>query len=104
MVQDKNLQIIKQIVHQYLYGSSVMLFGSRAKGTFRKDSDYDVLVIIKDAMNADEKFSTRVNIRKELVKNKIYCDLLIQSKEDIKIKKTLPGNVIRYAMQDAIMI
>lgn len=104
MIEDKNLLVIKKIAQEHLPDSKVMLFGSRARGIYREDSDYDVLVIIQYKMSPDEKFSTRVSIRRELVKNDIFCDLLIQSEEEVKIKKTLIDHVIRYAMEEAIVI
>lgn len=47
-VLDKNLQILLDRIVPALNPEAVYLFGSRARGDFHEDSDYDLLVIVPD--------------------------------------------------------
>lgn len=98
------LQIIKSEVQRKLPGCQVMLFGSRARGDFHEDSDYDILVICPEIMETTKKLKIRSAIRKSLMKFDILSDVFVETIEEIRQKKQLPGHVIHYAMQEAIEI
>jgi predicted nucleotidyltransferase len=40
-------------------GAKVILFGSRARGDARKDSDWDILILIKDNVSLEIEFAFR---------------------------------------------
>ena len=42
--------------------SSILLFGSRAKNDFKKESDWDFLIIIKKKMDLKDQYSLRYEI------------------------------------------
>ncbi len=46
---DKNLTEIVQKLKAHFHPSKIYLFGSRANGTAKSDSDYDLFLIIKDS-------------------------------------------------------
>ena len=95
---------IKATVSQYLPDAEIMLFGSRARSEAHLESDYDILVKTKDQITPREKIVLRSSIRKELLKQDIRSDILIQSVEEIERKKNLPGHIIRNLMKDAIIL
>ena len=47
------INIIRSVVRRYVDDAEIFLFGSRARGDFRDTSDWDVLVIVKDAAGRD---------------------------------------------------
>ena len=96
--------IIKEISHSYFSDADVMLFGSRANETAKDDSDYDVLIITKQILSPDKKIPFRSRIRKDLLKQGIRSDILIQSQKEVENKKKLPGHLIRNIMRDAILL
>lgn len=51
----KNIKNLKEI-------DAIYLFGSRAKKTFRPDSDYDLLVVVKDKSIKDKLYDIAVDI------------------------------------------
>ncbi len=58
--------------------STIVLFGSRAKGEERPDSDYDLLIIMEN----DDKLSRIIEIRK-LKPRGIETDILVLSPQEI---------------------
>lgn len=99
-----SIAIIKATISKYLPDAEIMLFGSRARSDAHLESDYDILVKIRDQITAREKIVFRTNIRKELLKKDIRPDILIQSVEEIERKKNLPGHIIRNLMKDAVIL
>src|ERR1700722_9930602 len=99
-MKDSNLPIIREVVHQFLPGSRVLLFGSRARGTNREDSDYDVLVLIEQELSPKEKMPFRTAIRLKLHEFDIYSEILVQTESEAEIKKAITGNIIRNALQE----
>ena len=103
MMSPKTPDTIKKIVDSFLPGSQVLLFGSRATGKERADSDFDLLVVADDMFSPRDKMNWESKIRKALV----YAlnapfDVLLQSKSEVDEKRKLNGHIIYYAMKDAI--
>ena len=99
-----NIALIKAAVSKYFPDAEILLFGSRARNDALIDSDYDILIRIKDQITVKEKIMLRTKIRKELLKSDIRSDILIQSHEEIEKKRNLPGHIIRNLMKDAIVL
>jgi predicted nucleotidyltransferase len=94
--------IIKNTVREIFPDAQVMLFGSRARGDFRPDSDYDILVITSKELIPENKMSYRTNIRKNLLSHKIFSDILIQSRSEISVKRKLTGHIIKKILDECI--
>ncbi len=52
-----------QIIRKHLRSAKIILYGSRARGKARHDSDYDIIVITNRRIS---------NITEERIRNKIY--------------------------------
>ncbi len=103
MNNQDTLNKIKDTVHSYLPDARVMLFGSHAKGTANKHSDYDVLVITKTTMPIREKRNLRGKISWALVENiDAPFDVLCHSEEEVNEYKNWYGHIVHYAMQEAV--
>jgi len=103
-MNDSNIPIIKNVVHHFLPGSRILLFGSRARGTNREDSDYDILVLIDQELSPREKMPFRTAIRRKLIESDILSEIIVQTETETKIKRTLPGHIIKTAMQEGIWL
>lgn len=101
---EEKLKIIKLTVQSVFPDSEVMLFGSRAHSAESENSDYDILVIIKQKLSSKEKFPYRTEIRKALLNRGIRSDIIIQNKEELKINKKLPGHLIRRILSNAVLL
>lgn len=97
-------EVIKNVVVQVLPNSRVILFGSRARGDFRENSDYDILVIVKEELSPISKMPYRTSIRKKLLSQNIFSDVLIQSESEILQKQTLTGHVVKNIMEEGMEI
>ncbi len=96
---------IKNIIKNSLNGYSlekIILFGSRARGDNANDSDYDVLVIIKEDPDWIIRENLCSEIRKAMAREDINIDILIRSMSHIKSVQNEQGNVISYAMEEGI--
>ena len=58
--QDQTLNQIKDIIVKTVSPNKVILFGSRARGEAKSDSDYDILVI-KDNLQNERVLTRKIN-------------------------------------------
>jgi predicted nucleotidyltransferase len=98
------LSIIKEITGKILPDCKILLFGSRARQDNSTDSDYDLLVITRETIVVQKKRILKSLIRKELAKYKIPADILIQSEEEVNLKKEITGHIIKQVMLEGIAI
>ncbi|ASJ06775.1 nucleotidyltransferase domain-containing protein [Thermococcus pacificus] len=82
----------------------VILFGSRARGDFRKDSDWDILLVTERELSWRERLRLSGEIRKRLAKKGMPIDVLIISREKLERLKNDPGYVYSYALSEGIRV
>lgn len=75
MNNDKFLNRILNSVKKYDNRAEIILFGSRARGDFKNDSDWDLLILL--SKKADEKLKEK--IRDELFEIELETDEVISS-------------------------
>ena len=100
-------QEIKNKIVELLDGleyEKILLFGSRARGENRDDSDYDVIVVLKNNIEREDKFSLQNKIRRAFAKEKIDIDIIVKSLTQYDYMKNNMGNVIYYANHEAIAL
>jgi predicted nucleotidyltransferase len=98
------LELIKATARKYLPDAEVLLFGSRARREVTSDSDFDVLVVTSLDLSPKQKLPLKTSIRKDLLKEGIRSDILIQSKKEVKKKRKLPGHIIKNIFNEAILL
>lgn len=105
MSQQEVFYTIKSTVHAFLPNAQILLFGSRARGNNDKNSDYDLLVITPQSYEPRERIHWESKISKALIKLfRIPFDVIVQSNEDVNVKKSSRGHIVYYALKDAIEI
>ncbi|WP_457742267.1 nucleotidyltransferase domain-containing protein [Thermococcus sp.] len=82
----------------------VILFGSRARGDFRTDSDWDVLVVLSEPSGRKKELEAYKIIHRELLLKGIRTDLLFISKEELERVKDDTGFVYYYALREGVKI
>ena len=96
---------IKSTVNSFLPESQVLLFGSRARGEFSEDSDYDLLIITGETFDPRTKMNWESKIRKALINAlNMPFDVIIQSEKEVSEKKNLSRHIVYYAMKEAVEI
>lgn len=96
-------KIILEIIKDYNY-ESIILFGSRARNEYTKDSDYDLLIIMKEEVSVIELRKIQAEIRKKLALKNIDADVLVKTKYIIEDYKNKKGNVIYNALKEGVKI
>jgi predicted nucleotidyltransferase len=105
MSQQEILNTIKYTVHSFFPDARILLFGSKARGDFKRDSDYGILIITKKTLPSREKITWCSKIDKALVKA-VHApfDVLLDSEEEVTSKKELPGHIIRKAIHEGFVL
>jgi predicted nucleotidyltransferase len=98
-------KLIKETVHADLPDCRIVLFGSHARGDYDTHSDYDLLIITPLKLSPKEKINLSTRLDQAIVKVlKIPVDILINSEEEVKEKRELPGHIVRTAMREGVDI
>ena len=105
MNRQETLYTIKSTVQAFLPDAQVLLFGSRARENDTQYSDYDILVITQQAYAPREKINWESKISKALVNLlRAPFDVILQSDEEINLRKNSKGHIVYYAMKDAVKL
>lgn len=79
----------------------VLLFGSRARGTAREDSDVDLLVVLEEAR---DKHGVAVDIRVALSGMPVAKDIIVTTPEEILRRGHVYGTVLREALREGTVM
>ena len=95
--------VIKESLSDIEY-DKIILFGSRAKNNFNKNSDYDLLIIINKEISDKEKIQLSTCIRRRLAKKMIDADIIVKNTNDINYYKDKLGSIVRTAINEGIVL
>ncbi len=98
---DKKLQEIINRILQIIIPDRIILFGSRARGDYREDSDYDLLVI-KSGVQDEIKIARK--IYRNLIGVDESVDVMVEKPETIEIHKNNPGYIYKKAIKEGIVV
>jgi predicted nucleotidyltransferase len=82
----------------------VILFGSRARGNARPDSDWDILIVTAKKLDWKERLKLTGEIRKRLAKAGMALDILVISREDLSRLKDAKEYIYYYALREGIKV
>jgi len=80
----------------------VLLFGSRARGDYKRDSDWDLLVVTEEKLDRELENELWLHVQRRLVKLGIVPELLIVDKETLRKYEKHTGYVCYYALKEGI--
>jgi predicted nucleotidyltransferase len=102
-MQDKAVHVIREeLEKQGLNAVKIILFGSRARGDFRPDSDWDFLVVIDKDMDRDEKRGIILQIKRQMAGLRIPNDIIINSFRQMQERANDVGYITYYALKEGV--
>jgi uncharacterized protein len=75
----------------------IILFGSRARGTARPDSDVDLLVVMPVTGSKREK---QIEIRCALHDIRVAKDIIVATPDEVERRRKIVGTIIRPALRE----
>ncbi len=103
MISSNEINIIKNALHGIDY-EKIILFGSRARGDNRNDSDFDLMIIFKNDLSREDRMKLFSIINKQLIKEGLDCDILIRSRNQVEYFKNKTGSVTGEAIREGFII
>ncbi|MFN4220153.1 MAG: nucleotidyltransferase domain-containing protein [bacterium] len=102
-------KIIKKIIEEIFEEKKIkikkmILFGSRARKDYGKESDWDLLIITEDNLQRDQKMQLSHLVRKKLAEELIPSDVLIKSEKEVEERKNTIGSVIKTAIDEGVVL
>src|SRR5947209_2794769 len=96
-IQDPRLtQVVNRLV-EGLHPHAIILFGGRARGTNRVESDYDLLVVSERLLDYDEVY-------RPVVGRGLRCDIVPCTVDAWREAHLDAGGVLRDAVDDGIVL
>jgi predicted nucleotidyltransferase len=104
-MKEKIKKIINQVFEEKgIKVERIILFGSRARGDFKENSDWDLLIIVSNELDLEDKRKISKEIRIKLAEIFIPCDVLIKSVSEIEYYSNFIGTTTREALKEGIEI
>ena len=92
--QQTAVQIIRDVLGRHgLRVERILLFGSRARGEARPDSDWDLYVLVDGDPPFPERHEAVTEVRRELARLRIPNDVIISSSQRFERLKHYPGHL-----------
>ncbi len=106
---EKEVEIAKRIITEEIEKAGykvlkILLFGSRVKDTFNKDSDWDFYVIVNEDIDFKRKWEIISKIKRRLAELKIPNDIIINSLEWVNKYQNDVGRITYYALKEGVEI
>ena len=99
---DETLKKIKKVILETArkYGIEVdriILFGSRARGDYREDSDWDILVVTRGRLVGETRDMFVLEIVRKLAKEGLDVHPIVVSREGFEARRKYVGTVEGFA-------
>ncbi|MBC7098493.1 nucleotidyltransferase domain-containing protein [Candidatus Bipolaricaulota bacterium] len=82
----------------------ILLFGSRAKGKARPDSDWDFFVVVDREASFHEREDLASRICWRLAQEGIFADVFVQSEKTVEERKTDTGRLTYYVLKEGVPV
>jgi len=99
-MKDLAIKIIKEeLERRGIRVEKIILFGSRARGDFKPDSDWDFLVVLDRELDPRQRREIIGEIKIKLAEQRIPNDLFIKSISQVEEQKSDVGWITYYALK-----
>jgi predicted nucleotidyltransferase len=96
--------IIEELEKENIKVHKIILFGSRARGDFKEDSDWDILVVVDRKLNFKLLKSLIGKISLKLAYLNLSCDIIIREYRKFYNLSKFPGSLDYYVKSEGIEI
>jgi len=104
-MKEKIKEIILETAEKYgIKVDKIILFGSRARGDYRDDSDWDILIVIEEKMDRKLEENFWLEVGRKLVKIGLIPEIIVSSKEELKKYGKYYGFVHYHALREGVLI
>lgn len=105
----EQLRRAKEIINEEVHKSGcqakrVLLFGSRARGDARPDSDWDFYVVVDRGLPYSERWGISDRIRLRFARAGFSGDVFVQSEEVVRRRKNNTGFLTYYVLKEGVEI
>ncbi len=103
--RDPVLRRIVEVIVREIDPDKIILFGSRARGDYKEDSDYDILVL-KEGVRAEERRKIEMKIERMFLKEGIFVptDVIVQDSHRYKSLKKRVGKVYYSIEKEGVLV
>lgn len=104
-IEDRIKEIIEKVVFQNGFSlHGVILFGSRARRDYNEDSDFDILIIVKEDITIVHKRNLRAKISVELHKQIKFIpfDIIVKSLKNFREEKEVVNTISQEASLEGV--
>lgn len=98
---DKKLEEIINRILQVIIPDKIILFGSRARGKAKPESDYDLLVI---KSGIDDEIKIARKIYRNLIGVDESVDIMVEKPETLEKYKNSVGYIYKSALEEGIVV
>lgn len=105
----EKLDIAKKVIKQEVESvglrvEKIILFGSRARGDYKGDSDWDFLILLNKELPPKEKRKLRSKLSVKLLRMGIDCEIILKSKQSYQIDKNIVNTISYSASLEGVEI
>jgi len=98
-------RVIERVMREHgIKVRRIYLFGSRARGDFREDSDWDFLVVVDRELSFNERWDIIDLIKRELARLSIPNDIIVRSEREFEELSRQPGTVSFEVAREGILL
>ena len=95
--QESLLDFIRERIVSAVDPLRIIMFGSRARGDARHDSDIDLLVVLQEVT---DKRNMAIKIRSLLRDLPVGKDVIVTTPQEIQLRGHLVGSILRPALRE----
>jgi len=98
---------IRNIIENNLNGytlEKIILFGSRARGDFDINSDYDLYLVLKEKLSRDQKIELMDLLSGKLAEAEICSDIVIGNEENLQQNSENSDSILKFVAEEGQLI